>query len=116
MFETNLQESEVEDSLMKNCMEDIHKIIDSQVRNSLIQFSHVMLYRIRESESSYQTASPHKILQDVKQFCFSLTMIDSTKDFNDQLIKFIGVENGSPDSSTTSGERSGKTEGDHASG
>lgn len=113
MFETNLQENQVEDSLMKNCMEDIHKMIDSQVRNSLIQFSHVMLYRIKQSESSYKTASPHKILQDIKQFCFCLTMIDSTKDFNEHLLKFIGEEDATRESSTR--ERSGETKGDNAS-
>ncbi len=99
---THLDEDVANVEFIKNYMTDIHKMIDSQVRNSLISLCHVMIYRIRSKQSSIYNR-PEKILEEIYQFCFSLTMVDSTEEFNQKLINFIGEENGDRERSIREG-------------
>jgi hypothetical protein len=84
----NLDEDAANIEFVKNYMADMHKMIDSQVRNSLISLCHVVIYRIRSQQSSIRNR-PEKILDDIYKFCFSLTTVDSTEEFNQKLINFI---------------------------
>lgn len=76
----------------KSYISDVHLMIDAQVRNSIISFCHVMIYNIRSKQASSIHSSPKKILDEINQFCFSLTTVNSTKEFNEKLINFINKD------------------------
>jgi len=109
---TKINEEMADADFVKNYMADLHKMIDSQVRNSLISFCHVMLYRIRTKQSSMYNR-PEKILDEIYQFCFSLTSVDSTEEFNKKLINFIGEEDATRE--PTAGDRPGENQTDKPS-